>query len=338
MGEHAVVYGYPALTTAVDLRLDVTLEPGSEPGVAVNLPQLDMAFDLDWQEIRDYTRRAREAWERYAANPSAEAFAEVGHGDPAHLTKIALGEAAGEVDAALKLRVDSGIPIGGGLGSSAAASVAIVGALRAWLGKAHDAATLDPLVLEVERRQHGMPSGVDHATVLLGGALWARRDGDALAARPLAIADRGILAGMRVYDTGRPAESTGQVVSTVRDRLRTLPDQGRELFERMGGATRTLRDRLTEGGDTREVVEAIRTFQRGLESLGVVPGELVEIVRRCEAEGGAAKITGAGTLTGSAAGCLLVYHPQSPGPWPFLERFQAHPVALGAPGLTLEIL
>ena len=46
MGEHAVVYGYPALTTAVDLRLEVTLEQGNAPGVAVQLPQLEMASDL----------------------------------------------------------------------------------------------------------------------------------------------------------------------------------------------------------------------------------------------------------------------------------------------------
>jgi hypothetical protein len=82
---------------------------------------------------------------------------------------------------------------------------------------------------------------------------------------------------------------------------------------------------------------AICDAQRGLEHAGVVPPAVRELVRRIEARGGAAKVSGAGALAGSGAGCLVIYHPHPSsigsgviGPRSIL------PVRLGAPGLRVE--
>jgi mevalonate kinase len=75
-----------------------------------------------------------------------------------------------------------------------------------------------------------------------------------------------------------------------------------------------------------------------LEELGTVPPEVRALVRRIEAVGGAAKISGAGSLAGPGAGSLLVYDPdiERIAGWSFLRPFPFHPVHLGAPGLRLE--
>ena len=84
-----------------------------------------------------------------------------------------------------------------------------------------------------------------------------------------------------------------------------------------------------------------RLIQRaiaGLEELGVVPKPVRDLVRRVEAEGGAAKVSGAGSAYGPGAGCLLVYHPEPEriAGWSFLEGLSFYPVRLGAAGLRAE--
>ena len=71
----------------------------------------------------------------------------------------------------------------------------------------------------------------------------------------------------------------------------------------------------------------------------MVPAPVRALVRRIEAAGGAAKISGAGSLAGPGAGSLLVYDADAEriAGWPFLSPFPAYPVHLGAPGLRLEI-
>jgi hypothetical protein len=65
-----------------------------------------------------------------------------------------------------------------------------------------------------------------------------------------------------------------------------------------------------------------------------------DLVRRIEAEGGAAKVSGAGALTGQAAGSLIVTHcePELISSWSFLADLTRLPVALGGPGLLVERL
>jgi len=182
MGEHAVVYGRPALVSAIDLRLTARFSPLREAGAAgaagggglrLALPGLGCEAETSWAEARAYARRARERWEGYAASPAPEAFRALRGEDPIHLVKVALGEAAEAagrlgIDGgpAAALRVDSELPLGSGFGSSAAAAAAVVAGALDLLGAPADLAAVESLVHEVERRQHGTPSGVDAATVI----------------------------------------------------------------------------------------------------------------------------------------------------------------------------
>ena len=175
MGEHAVVYGRPALVAAIDLRLRVRLSPAEH--VLLDLPALSHSEHLSWGEVRDYAAAARERWSEYSLHPGPASFQEMRGEDPAHVVKAALGEAVGllgEPEEGLSLRVDSDLPVGSGFGSSAATAVAVLAGAFSWMGAPLDLGQVERLALEVERRQHGHPSGVDGATILRGGVLWAR--------------------------------------------------------------------------------------------------------------------------------------------------------------------
>jgi mevalonate kinase len=344
MGEHAVVYGRPALVAAIDLRLKVRLSRADPHCVILDLPALGHSEHLSWKEVRAYAAAARERWSGYArvsAGAGSASFQEMRGEDPAHVVKAALGEAVGllgEPDEGLSLRVDSDLPLGSGFGSSAATAVAVLAGTFSWLGAPLDLEQIERLALEVERRQHGHPSGVDGATILRGGVLWARRGSIGLETEPVR-ARSPWLSRLRVYDTGMPAEATGAVVAAVRGRREENPGRIEAVLDRIEAATVAFRAELEREEEDRDrPLHLIREAQACLEELGVVPGEVCAAVRQIEGAGGAAKISGAGSLAGPGAGSLLVYHPD-PGRLhgcAMLKSFPFHAVHLGAPGFREE--
>jgi mevalonate kinase len=340
MGEHAVVYGRPALVAAIDLRLRVTLSPADH--VILDLPALGHSEHLSWGEIRTYSEAARERWGEYNLHPGPAGFQEMRGGDPAHVVKAALGEAVGllgEPDQGLSLRVDSDLPVGSGFGSSAATAVAVLAGVFSWMGAPIDLGQIERLALEVERRQHGHPSGVDGATILRGGVLWARKQASGGLETEPVRARSPLLSRLRVYDTGMPSEATGAVVAAVRGRREEDPGRIDAVLDRIEAATVAFRALLERDEEDRDrALHLIRQAQACLEELGVVPGKVCAAVRQIEVSGGAAKISGAGSLAGPGAGSLLVYHPDPVRlrDCAMLNSYPFHAVHLGAPGFREE--
>lgn len=343
MGEHAAVYGRPALVAAVGPGLRLSLGRRRAGGVVIDLPDLGFRGERSWDEIMARTESVRAAWRRYATSPTPAGFAAIRSGAVDELVTLALGETADDLGArslpALRLRIESRLPVGSGFGSSAAAAAAVAAGLSALLGGVADDGRIDRVALAVEQRLHGLPSGVDHKTVLRGGVIWARRapDGDL---RITALAPRApILARLRVFQTGRPRETTGEVVAAVRRRLEEQPVAIETLLERMRRGVERLRaELLTAREAPAKVAALIRDYEICLEELGVVPRPVRETIRRIEDAGGAAKISGAGALSGSAAGCLLVYG-GGETVRDLLTRvpeYRELPVELGVQGLRVE--
>lgn len=361
IGEHAAVYGRPALVAAVGLRLWAGVEagrPGERGEVRIRLPDSGTEAERSWPEILEHARRAREAWERYDRDPGPATFAALAAASPESrgggpggeslgLLELALGEAARELGededparlGSLDLTVASEIPLGRGFGSSAAAAVGVVMAYLAFRGADLDPRRLHRVSLEVERRQHGSPSGVDNAVVLHGGILQARRQPWGEVAFEQVPLHSRLLDGLRVLDTGRPAETTGAVVAAVRELRDREPERIEGVLDRLGALTLRLQDELDRPADSpAELLAILREAEAGLEALGVVPAPVRELVRRVEAEGGAAKVSGAGSLAGPGAGNLIVYHPEPERieRWGFLAGCRRYRVELGAPGARVE--
>lgn len=341
MGEHAVVYGRPALVAAIDLRLTARISSAPGDAIRLELPSLPHLEEISREGLRAYARAARESWDEYSREPGPERFRAVRGDDPAHLVKVALGEILQEEadGPGFHLRVESGLPIGSGFGSSAATAVGVIAAYLAFAGEEIDLARIEKYALEAERRQHGQPSGVDGATVLHGGLLWARRLPSGGLETERIAARSPLLSRLRVYQTGTPPEPTGAVVAAVRSRRDRDPGLHERILDRIEAATRGFRGELERETENPAVtLELIRECEACLEQLGVVPEAAREVVRRIEAEGGAAKISGAGSLGGPGAGSMLVYHPESEkiSGWQFLQPFPFYPVHLGAEGLRRE--
>lgn len=342
MGEHAVVYGRPALVAAIDLRLSARLSDSPKAGVHLDLPGLGVSEHRSWREVRGYSSAARDRWNEYSAHPGPESFQEMHGEDPAHVVKAALGEAAealGGDPGGLALRIDSALPLGSGFGSSAATAIAVVAGFFTWRSTRLNPERIERLALEVERRQHGHPSGVDGATILRGGVLWAKKlSSGALEIEPVRVRS-SLLSRLRVYDTGMPPEATGAVVAAVRRLRERDPDGFEAILDRIEAATADFRSELERDGEDRDqALHLIRAVQACLEEIGVVPEAVRDAVRQIESEGGAAKVSGAGSISGPGAGSLLVYHPDPERlrACAALRSFPYHAVHLGAPGFREE--
>jgi mevalonate kinase len=318
-GEHAAVYGHPALVTALDHRMTVSAR------TSASLDRGTVHLEIPALRI-DTTVPATLALDAARA--------------PGDLAILAVAIATAEFASpafGLHLRIDSAIPSGSGFGSSAALAVAVVAACRRALDDdiAHD--EIARLALSIERHQHGRASGVDVQAVLRGGALWCRRlENGTLACEDLPAA--GGLHAFRLFHSGAPNETTGQMVDAVRNLQDRDPVRVREAFATIEAATRAGHAAIV-GGDAEALVPIVRRAEAALEILGVVPEGVRASIRAIEADGGAAKISGAGGRSGAGAGLVIVAHPDPswharftpPTPW------MAHDVRLGAEGLRLEV-
>jgi mevalonate kinase len=340
MGEHAAVYGHPALVAALDLRMTVAVRAGSGEGVRLDMPALGWAGDVSWDAILTLSESRRAQWTDAFERGDGTGFSPVR--SPHELALLAVAEAGASpgtrVRPGLAVRIDSDIPPGSGCGSSAALSVAIVGAILRALGAPHDDATIARRALAVERQQHGRPSGIDVEAVLRGGVLWCRRGADGTAARDELALAPGRLAPFRLYHSGAPAETTGEMVSRVRGLERRDPLAVRDALAAIDGATHELLRALKDGADD-AIVPLVRRCESGLESLEVVPARVAAEFRAIERAGGAAKISGAGGRTGAGAGLVLVVHPDAAWHERFGRPAGWSPIsaALGAPGLREEV-
>lgn len=331
MGEHAAVYGRPALVTALGLRTTAVAESprgGDEEPVdelLLDLPDLSLRESCSWAQVLSYGERRRKEWRKSFDEPVRVGSLDSQPPDPAGVVKVALAEAMRlhEVDspceprASLRVSVRSQLPRGSGFGSSASVAVAVaaavLGALAGGGELQPDDERIEHIALETERRQHGRPSGVDHTAVIRGGFLSMTRREEGLESTELPRPE-WLRGAVSIFDTGMPREATGEVVMAVRELKGRSPAAFEARLDDMERATSSFIAALGhEAPPWSALLDSVRNFEASLEALGVVPAEVSSIIRRIEDAGGAAKISGAGTLTGAAAGSLMVLWPPGLG-------------------------
>ncbi|MBV1787222.1 mevalonate kinase [Marinobacterium sp. D7] len=296
-GEHAVVYGAPALALAVDRHMRVYFEPDRLPRLSWHAQERTHVLGLD--KFAALRRRLDSHFESYLRGelsitqilkkPAELAFYAV---DMARMISGLESIPRGSV------RIDSDIPIGAGMGSSAA----LIAALLKLFGHIDD---LDQLIKQVhhcERLQHGRGSLIDAATVCSGG-LVRLRDGQI---SRLQLGERGLGNGWYWVFTGTPAASTGACVERVRRGFATS-----SIWSEFADLTAEIELALCAGGS---VTAQVRENHRLLTRIGVVPAPLLRFAEQVEQQGGAAKVSGAGSVSGDNGGLMLVWLPEgSPG-------------------------
>lgn len=233
VGEHAVVYGHPAIAFAVDLRTTVGLSPCEGP-TFVDSPHVD-------HRVRDAlcTVLPSKGW---------------------------------------RVEVASDIPVGRGMGSSAALAVALV---RAHQPSLSGQALIDA-AMPIERAFHGNPSGLDVVVSAAGGCVAFRR-GPPMVIEPIAPGDWTVV----VLDSGT-AGDTAQLVASVAARRPGIDP----VLDRIGQLVTAARTCLHDPAALGVLLDENHAL---LQQLGVSTPRLDELVALARAHGAhGAKLAGAG--------------------------------------------
>lgn len=265
-GEHAVVYGQPAIAAPVsEVRAAALVADSAPSGVRLVAPEIGEAYWL----------------------------ADAGEEDPLAAAVRFVQEAADLSRLPnLTITVRSKIPISGGLGSGAAAAAAMIRALALHLGREDLASneSVSSLTYKVEELHHGTPSGIDNTVVAYEQLVYFVRqspDNVIETFRPgqplrLLIADTGV------------RSSTRAVVGDVRRQWQMDPEHFEEIFAACGRIAAAARTAL-EAGDREKMGALMGENQTWLQQMTVSSKEVDRLVEAAMAAGAlGAKLSGAG--------------------------------------------
>lgn len=197
--------------------------------------------------------------------------------------------------------IDSDIPIGAGMGSSAAFAVA----LSAFKVNGLDLEKINNFAYKIEKGIHGNPSGVDNTVVTYGGFLWFRKESENFKTFKQ-IESKVTLPKLFLLNSGKPSESTKEMVEHVGGLYKKNKKRVDGIFREIEVVTKGFLRFLLKENET-ELGILIRDNERLLEGLGVVSESTKKIIRSVEKIGGSAKVSGAGGRK-DGSGMLLVYH------------------------------
>ncbi|MEW5827925.1 MAG: mevalonate kinase [Chloroflexota bacterium] len=277
-GEHAVVYGQPALAVPVtqvqavavaDVEADKRMKSdflGDDWADSVRILAPDIGLDSPLGRLLAQGR-----------TPHPLAAAIVG-------TLRAVGLASLPP---LTARITSSIPVASGLGSGAAVSVALVRALADTLGKPLADEQVSAIAFEVEKLHHGTPSGIDNTVVTYARPVYFVKG------QPIEIFRVGAPFTVVIGDTGIAA-STKDSVGDVRQLWEADKPKMERLFAAIGSIVRTARQAI-EGGHPEWLGPLMDENHALLREMSVSSPELerlTEAARRSGALG--AKLSGGG--------------------------------------------
>lgn len=260
-GEHAVVYGQPALAVPVtQAQADVWIEASAGPGIQIKAPDIDLHSRLD------------------SLDPAHSIAATVKN----TLAALEQPELSG-----VTVLIRSSIPVASGLGSGAAVSVALIRALAKFVRKPLTDEQVSALAFETEKIHHGTPSGIDNTVVTYARPVYFVKG------QPIETIAVKKPFSIVIADTGIPA-STRESVSDVRKLWQETPARCERLFAAIGSVVRTARQ-LIEGGMPDSLGPLMDENHALLRELTVSSPELDHLVETAREVGAlGAKMSGGG--------------------------------------------
>jgi len=282
-GEHAVVYGEPALAMAVNKYVYVTAKVRDDGKIGINAMDLKLAgLSVTILENGDIVARTD-----YGAVISALSY-----------VKRALEIAMEYVDkrVGVDLLIQSQMPVGAGLGTSAAVAVATILAYVKALGYDIDKRELARLAWQVEKDVQGAASPTDTTMATFGGIIYIKPEGNNVIMEPVKPGTEIPL----VIGYIPRVSTTKELVAMVRRKLESMRDVIEPIIKTIGVITRRGREAL-EKGDL-ELMGTLMNINHGLlDSLGVSTRQLNEMVYAARSAGAlGSKLTGAG-----GGGCMI---------------------------------
>ncbi|CAL8074727.1 unnamed protein product [Orchesella dallaii] len=318
-GEHTVVYGTKAIAISVGLytTVHVQVRPGSD--VFVSFGEVGLSHTLPLQELKDLKSSFNDNFsflvldnpDGINVNPNVSKLID----DYVTLKNGFTGTLRSAFEATFKafvfiylatfdeleplsLTVETELPVGAGLGSSASFAVALAGGLLTAAGRTKsdniDNDMINRWAFVSEKFVHGNPSGIDNTVATLGGAIMYQK-GQPLV--PLKCSDVRVL----LVSTETP-RSTKELVGRVAELKEKNPELHQQYMDEAIELVEKAIEELKNSGQIKP--EYVEQNQVLLQNLNVSHPRLDIIVETAKKRDLRAKLTGAG-----GGGCAFVVLP-----------------------------
>ena len=263
-GEHAVVYGEPALAIPIStIQARAVVSPlidGDSGDIQIEAPDISLsaaAADLN----------------------------------PNHPLRAAVNTVLGDRDPggcpACIIHITSTIPSASGLGSGTAVSAAIIRAFSAFLGRRLTDEQVSQLTFEVEMIYHGTPSGIDNTVIAHQKPVYY------LKGEPLRFLSIPEPFSILIADSGIPGH-TGEAVHHVRQKWINDTERYDRIFKSIGEISRNAME-LIQTGSPAMLGPLMDENHNLLQSLEVSTPELDRLVNAARKAGAlGAKLSGGG--------------------------------------------
>ncbi len=276
-GEHFVVHGQPALAAAVDIYSKVTVKSNVPKNIEITSSALAITCKFSIKELRKKSN--------LISNDEVV--------EPLKYIVEKVLRKAGQIDHGLKIKIDSKIPVGVGLGSSASTAVSTTLAVAQYLNLKLTKNEVFDIASIQEKLIHKKPSGIDCTTATYGGVIFFKIGKD-----PEYLAPNDSIK-IVVGDT-QSKRSTGDLVTKVTKRvtkgdgeIHTISDSAGKLTME---AVKSYRER-----DFENLGKLMNTNHKFLQKIGVSTILLDKLVNAAQQAGAlGAKLTGAG-----GGGCMI---------------------------------
>lgn len=288
-GEHGVVYGKPALVSAIERTITVTVSEKAEethtPSTKQD-PQLAHVMDSINKKVLHYLTKNNVAFEHKQFTYS----------------------------------IQNDIPIGRGMGSSAAlAVVASAALLHLYTGGEYAREIVNKIAYSSEKDFHGNPSGVDNSTSCYGGLIYYRKEFEflknisALNFKLPATIEQNLF----LIDTGKPKESTAEMVALVGKNYNKDSKKMEQLFSHMEKVTKRMVVSIVKE-DSDMFQSCVAENETILEEIGVVANSCKKLLKELD-QFGIGKVTGAGGAT-EGSGFVLFFAKDTAGLIDYLDK------------------
>ncbi len=260
-GEHAVVYGRPALAVPVtQVYTDVDVSDSKREGIWIEAPAIRLHAELKTLP---------------SDHPIASAINNL-----FFLSRVSPYPN-------LEIKITSTIPVASGLGSGAAVTVALVRALSTHLRRAMKDEDVNAFVYEIEKIHHGTPSGIDNTVITYARPVYFVKG------KPIETFKVGQPFTFVIGDTGISAP-TNESVRDVRQLWLNDPTRLDSLFDEIGDVAFLARCAI-ESGMYEWLGELMNKNHAFLQELTVSSPELDRLVDAARSAGAlGAKLSGGG--------------------------------------------
>jgi mevalonate kinase len=288
------LYGEPALAIAVNRYTEATASWHAGSNIKFKLLNLEYAASVTLHTLSKIKNRLQNDYHNFLnGNCSIRQVLT----KPFELLQYSVSTLLEELNAnlpkGLEIKVNSAIPIGCGMGSSAAAVVSTLHVISKMLNIEFEPKKFLSIGKKVENLQHGKSSGLDISLTTYGGCIKFTQGKIEFIKMPEF--------NLYMVNTGAPSTTTGECVSLAAN----IFAANESLSSNFGIVTEAMQKAINANNFV-DFKYCIRENHQLLNYLGVVTDTVATFIRTIEQCGGAAKVCGAGSICGNGSGMVLV--------------------------------